>query len=162
MKTGSCFYFISEEQFKKDGVDRLCNYEDLNKLPKRATKGSAGYDFYSICDFDLKPGERIKLPTGVSVCLPSDCFLLCAPRSSLGFKYRLQMDNTIGIIDSDYSESDNEGHIWVSFTNCGDKEVHIKKGEAIFQGIILPFGITTDDDAVGVRNGGFGSTNNYT
>ena len=82
------------------------------------------------------------------------------PRSGLGFKFRLQLNNTVGIIDSDYFGSDNEGHIFIKITNDSNenKTLSLKAGEGFAQGIFLPFGITTDDDADGVRNGGFGST----
>ena len=90
-----------------------------------------------------------------------DYVLMLFPRSSLGFKYRLQLNNTVGIIDSDYYYSDNEGHIFIKVTNDSNegKTVEIKAGEAFAQGIFLQFGITIDDDTTAVRNGGFGSTN---
>ena len=82
-------------------------YKDLI-LPKRATIGSAGYDFKSPVDFTLKPKETIKMPTGIRCKMDEDVVLMIYPRSSLGFKYRLILDNTVGIIDSDYYNSDNE------------------------------------------------------
>ena len=85
-------------------------YEEI-RLPRRATRGSAGYDFFSPVDFTLKPGETIKIPTGIRVEMEENWVLQCYPRSGLGFKYRLQLNNTVGIIDSDYFYSDNEGHI---------------------------------------------------
>ena len=83
------------------------------------------------------------------------------PRSSLGFTYRLQFNNTVGIIDSDYFESDNEGHIFIKMMNDSTegKTVQIRKGDGFAQGIFLPFGICEDDDVQKQRNGGFGSTN---
>ena len=82
------------------------------------------------------------------------------PRSGLGFKYRLQLNNTVGIIDSDYYYSDNEGHIFAKITNDSNegKSVTIDAGTGFMQGIFLEYGITEDDDATAVRNGGFGST----
>ena len=130
------------------------------KLPKRATKGSAGYDFYSPLDFELRPGETIKIPTGIRAKMNSDYVLMIFPRSGLGFKYRLQLDNTTGIVDSDYYYSDNEGHIFLKLTNDSneDKLLEVRAGQGIAQGIFLPFGITEDDDCNGIRNGGMGST----
>lgn len=163
------FEIISKEQFEKDFAEfPNVKYENL-KLPKRATTGSAGYDFYSPIGFTLTPGATIKIPTGIRVILPQDKFLLMAPRSGLGFKYRLQLDNTVGIIDSDYSNSDNEGHIWIKMTNASNTEticgmfsngkfLELQAGDAVAQGIILKYETTDDDDADGVRNGGFGST----
>ena len=83
------------------------------------------------------------------------------PRSGLGFKFRLQLNNTVGIIDSDYYYSDNEGHIFIKITNDSkeNKTLEIKKGDAFAQGIFVEYGITVDDDATEIRNGGFGSTN---
>ena len=80
------------------------------------------------------------------------------PRSGLGFKYRLQLNNTVGIIDSDYYNSDNEGHIFVKLSNEGDKEIKILRGNAFCQGIFMQYGITEDDKVETSRNGGFGST----
>lgn len=134
-------------------------YEDIN-LPKRATVGSAGYDFYIPDAVMLKTGDTILIPTGIRVKIENGWVLNLFPRSGLGFKYRLQLDNTVGIIDSDYYYSDNEGHIFVKLT-CDakeEKEVLLKKGSAFVQGIFVQFGITYDDDVKDVRNGGFGST----
>ena len=108
----------------------------------------------------MKPGETIKIPTGVRVEMEQDWVLKCYPRSGLGFKYRLQLNNTVGIIDSDYFYSDNEGHIFAKITNDSneDKTVSLAAGTGFMQGIFVEYGITVDDDAQGVRNGGFGST----
>ena len=83
------------------------------------------------------------------------------PRSSLGFRYRLKCKNTVGIIDSDYSESDKEEHNFIKLMNDSreNKTVTVQAGEGFAQGIFLPFGICEDDDAQDIRNGGFGSTN---
>ena len=130
------------------------------KLPKRATRGSAGYDFFSPVDFTLKPGETIKIPTGIRVFIEEDWVLNIFPRSGLGFKFRLQMNNTVGIIDSDYFYSDNEGHIFVKLTNDSNegKTVSVEQGTGMVQGIFMQYGVTIDDDVTEVRNGGFGST----
>lgn len=134
-------------------------YENL-KTPKRATKGSAGYDFYSPITFTLRPGDSIKIPTGIRVHIDDGWWLACFPRSGLGFKYRLQLDNTVGVIDSDYYYSDNEGQIFAKLTNDGvtGRSVTIEEGDAFMQGVFLPYGIALGDDAQNVRNGGFGST----
>ena len=134
-------------------------YNDI-MLPKRATSGSAGYDFFSPLDVTLKPGESIKIPTGIRAQMDSDWVLLIMPRSSLGFKFRMQLSNTVGVIDSDYYFSDNEGHIIIKIVNANNegKDLHIEKGKAFAQGIFMPYGITVDDDTEAERNGGFGST----
>ena len=140
-------------------IDLFDEYNDII-IPKRATTGSAGYDFFAPFTFTLNPNETIKIPTGIRVILDSDKFLAIYPRSGLGFKFRLQLDNTVGIIDSDYCNSDNEGHIFIKITNDGreGKPITINKGDGIAQGIITQFFKTDDDNSEGIRNGGFGST----
>ena len=150
--------FISSlDGFSKDESKKI--YEDI-KLPLRATKYSAGYDFYAPFDFTLKPGETIKIPTGIRAKMREDYALFLIPRSGLGFKYRLQLNNTIGLIDADYFYSDNEGHIFAKITNDSNegKVISVKKGEAFIQGVFLSYGITEDDEVNTIRNGGFGST----
>ena len=134
-------------------------YDDI-ELPKRATTGSAGYDFKSPISFHLKPNETIKIPTGIRVSIDEGWVLKIYPRSSLGFKYRLQLNNTVGIIDSDYYYSDNEGHIFAKLTNDTNegKTVEIAVGSGFMQGIFVEYGITYDDSVDVKRNGGFGST----
>lgn len=155
------FEKISRKQFINDVGANLSDLYDEIKLPKRATKYSAGYDFYAPWTIILEPGYSTKIPTGIRVILDEDKFLGIVPRSGLGFKYRLQLDNTVGIIDADYSSSDNEGHIWIKITNDSreGKTLNIQRGEALAQGIIMQYFKTDDDDADGIRNGGFGSTN---
>ena len=152
------FEKVSQEEFLKS-CDSLEVYNDI-KLPKRATVGSAGYDFYAPFDITLAPGETIKIPTGIRVQMEVNYVLKLYPRSGLGFKYRLQLNNTVGIIDSDYYYSDNEGHIFAKITNDSNegKTVTINKGEGFMQGIFIEYGITVDDDTTEIRNGGFGST----
>ena len=154
---------VTYEQYAKSiggDVDLHDEYNSI-KLPQRATTGSAGYDFYSPFSFSLKPQETIKIPTGIKVILDSDKFLAIYPRSSLGFKYRLQLDNSVGIIDSDYVLSNNEGHIFIKITNDTkeNKTLTVNKGEAFAQGIIQKYFTVEDDNTDGIRNGGFGSTN---
>lgn len=150
------FEKVSKEQWSQV-VPGAAGYDNI-KLPKRATTGSAGYDFYSTMTFRLQPGESVKIPTGIRAKMDDGWVLMIFPRSGLGFKYRFQLDNTVGIIDQDYYYSDNEGHIMLKMTNCGDKSLLIEEGQGVAQGIFLQYGVTEDDDATGVRNGGFGST----
>ncbi|MBU5482427.1 deoxyuridine 5'-triphosphate nucleotidohydrolase [Blautia sp. MSJ-19] len=162
------FHKVSVQQFTKDWKDTFpaaaeeeiqAIYEQL-RLPVRATAGSAGYDFFAPVDITLEPGMTAKIPTGVRVEMEQDWVLKCYPRSGLGFKFRLQLNNTVGIIDSDYFYSDNEGHIFAKITNDSNenKTVSIQAGTGFMQGIFVEYGITVDDEATGVRNGGFGST----
>ena len=148
------------EEFPQYTEDDIQDMYDSLVLPKRATKGSAGYDFFAPFAFSLPPGVTIKIPTGIRAKMDEDWVLKLYPRSGLGFKFRLQLNNTVGIIDSDYFDSDNEGHIFVKLTNDSNegKTVDVAAGTGIVQGIFLEYGITVDDDAEGIRNGGFGST----
>ena len=155
MKKIAQFYKVSKTEFLKSGGEE----EYLNvSLPKRATSGSAVYDFFAPKGYTLLPGETVKIPTGIRVKIDDGWVLTIFPRSSLGFKYKLRLDNTVGIIDSDYYYAENEGHIFIKLTNCGDKPLTIEKGKAFAQGVFLEYGVTYDDDSDGVRTGGFGST----
>ena len=163
MKKIAKFEKISLEQFAKDfGKNSQQIYDEI-KLPKRARKGSAGYDFFAPQGFSLKPGETIKVATGIRAKMEEGWVLNIYPRSGLGFKFRLQLDNTVGIIDSDYYNSSNQGHIMIKITNNSleGKTVEVEKGTAFAQGIFLEYGITVDDEAEGIRDGGFGSTSKH-
>lgn len=155
------FEKVSKPQFlagcKRPDAEEI--YEKI-ALPKRATRGSAGYDFFAPFDIDLGAGETAKIPTGIRVRIDEGWLLSLYPRSGLGFKFRLQLDNTVGIIDSDYYFSDNEGHIFAKITNDSreGKTLHIPAGTGFIQGIFTEYGITEDDCASEIRNGGFGST----
>ena len=84
--------------------------------------------------------------------------LMLYPRSGLGFKYGMKLANTVGVVDGDYFEADNEGHIFCKVVNEGDVMMNVKAGEAFAQSIFLMHGLTYDDDVSAVRNGGLGST----
>ena len=150
MKRIAKFHKVSKERFTADWIDTFAQsqeeaekvYEAI-RLPKRATAGSAG-----------------QIPTGIRVEMQQEWVLKCYPRSGLGFKYRLQLNNTVGIIDSDYFYSDNEGHIFSKITNDSNenKTLTIPADTGFMQGIFVEYGITVDDDATEIRNGGFGST----
>lgn len=149
------FQKVSREQYGK-----LNEYDNI-KLPALATIMSAGYDFFLPHDVTLAPGETAKIATGIRVKIDEGWFLAIYPRSSLGFKYRCQIDNTVGIIDGDYYYSDNEGHIFVKITNDSKdgKIMELKAGTAFCQGIFHQYGIIAGTQPNNIRNGGFGSTN---
>ena len=168
MKRVAKFEKVSFEQFLKDWAkydpeagenDVRKIYEEL-KLPQRATKGSAGYDFYAPATVTMAAGEEKLIPTGIRVKISDGFVLVLVPRSGLGFKYRMQLDNTVGVIDADYYEADNEGHMMCKLINDSreGKTLVIEQGKGMVQGIFLPFGITEDDAADTHRTGGFGST----
>lgn len=175
---------VSYNQFRKDWLETFCNdkrdyldpvtneikieidnyirdiYSKI-KLPKRATMQSAGYDFYVPDGFTLRKGDNIKIPTGIRCEMYDGWVLTLHPRSGIGFKYGAHLANTTGIIDGDYCESDNEGHIFVKVLNDSSiaKDIRFDSGDAFCQGVFLKFGITLDDEVTEQRNGGFGSTN---
>lgn len=166
MKNITHFEKISEKQFLVDlkNLGYSCDYEKSYEnilLPKRATTSSAGYDFYLPFDIVLNPGSSIIIPTGIRCMMNDDLVLQIYPRSSLGFKYRLQLDNTVGIIDSDYYFAKNEGHIMIKLSNLSfDKKiVNLKQGDAFCQGVFLTYVKTCDDVTTNTRVGGIGSTN---
>ena len=152
------FYKVSVDQFNKDCGGLKGDY-NIVKLPIRATKGSAGYDFYSPIEICLKPGESAKIPTGIRCKIDDGYVLQIYPRSSLGFKYQMCLLNTVGIIDSDYYNADNEGHIIVGVINRGDKDLIINKGDRFVQGIFYKYYLAFEEENNNERHGGFGSTN---
>jgi len=156
------FHKVSLQQYLKDcgghGAEESV-YEAI-RLPQRGTSGSAGYDFYAPYDIRLAPGESTRIPTGIRAEIAEGWVLMLFPRSGLGFKYRLQLNNTVGVIDSDYFHSDNEGHIMAKIMNDSNegKTLEIPAGTGFMQGIFMEYGITEDDCCDRERNGGFGST----
>ncbi|MGN1208387.1 MAG: deoxyuridine 5'-triphosphate nucleotidohydrolase [Christensenellales bacterium] len=168
MRKCARFEKVSLEQFKKDFKEifplqdeKIEKIYDEIKLPKRATKCSAGYDFYLPFGIELAPKQTIKIPTGIRCFMEDDIVLSLYPRSSLGFKFKMQLNNTVGIIDADYYGAKNEGHIQIKITNDSneDKRIALSTGDAFAQGIFSQFLVTYDDDATNERTGGFGSTN---
>ena len=136
------FHKVSFEQFAEGFQDTFGEmkegelkeiYQSI-KLPKRATAGSAGYDFYTPIPIVLAPGKTVKIPTGIRVEMQENWVLKCYP--------------------------DNEGHIFAKLTNDSNegKTVELEAGSGFMQGIFVEYGITMDDDVTTVRNGGFGST----
>ncbi len=155
------FEKISFEQFKKDVCDDKELYDSYN-IPKRSTKSSAGYDFESLIDFTLKPGEIGKYPLGVKANMNDGEVLLVVVRSSMGFKYNVRLCNQVGVIDKDYyNNPDNEGHMWIKLENQGDKDYIVKKGDKICQGIFINFLTVDNEEKIEKeRVSGFGSTDN--
>lgn len=152
-------------KFEKVSIDEFSKYYDKKlyeeyDLPKRMTTYSAGYDFLAIEGFTIKPGEIKKIPTGYKATFGNDEMLMIFVRSSMGFKYNVRMTNQVGIIESDYYNNiDNEGHMFVSLQNEGDRDFVVKKGEGYAQGIFTKFLICDDDITTNERQGGLGSTN---
>lgn len=153
------FETISNFQYIKDvNNEQVNNIINKIKLPSRATKGSAGYDFYAPYRIAIRPYTSVVVPTCIRCKMNSNYVLLLFPRSGLGFKYGLSLANTVGVIDSDYYNSSNEGHIKVKLYNPSDTTIVIQKDEAFCQGVFIPFGLACEEEVTEVRDGGFGST----
>ena len=143
---------------------------DAIKLPERGTAGSAGYDIFAPFDFTVDIDKDIVIPTGIRCKIEDGWFLDINPRSGQGFKHGIHLANTRGIIDSDYYNADNEGHIMVKLVNdsatakqsvfAHDQMFSVEQGKAFCQGIFTIYGLTVDDNQTDKRTGGFGSTDN--
>ena len=146
-------------------------YEGAIK-PKIGTKGSAGYDISIpltyIEDIVIKPGETVKINSGVAACMPRGIVLLLFVRSSIGIKRGLVLTNGTGVIDSDYyGNPTNKGEIIIALKNTSNNEVVLKPGERVIQGVFVPYFLTAEDEAelekdtaiYKERQGGIGSTN---
>lgn len=169
---------------KKRGFEVVSGYQGQDiQLPQRATAQAAGYDFEAaetivipsiwksgiekalqgllaqLTDKEAKQVKPTLVATGIKAYMGADEFLQLANRSSNPLKRFLLLSNGVGVIDSDYYDNPaNEGHIMFQFTNFGLRDVTIKKGERIGQGIFLPFLKANQDDASAERTGGFGSS----
>ena len=162
----SKFEKVSFEQWKKDlGIElpdaTLKEWYDEIKLPSQATKASAGCDFCMPYNLNFEAGSKYKIATGIRWKTDekdSRQVLLIVPRSGLGFKYGIKLSNTIGVIDADYCNSDNEGHIIVSLENPSSQDVELTQGKPFVQGIIVKYEIPEGAESQDERNGGFGST----
>jgi dUTP pyrophosphatase len=168
------FEKVSFEQFKKDWIACfLAETTDLDmeeveksirkiydniKLPERSTTKSAGHDIFSPCDYYIEAHSSILIPTGINCSLKDNLVLLIFPRSGLGVKNRFVPSNLVGVIDADYIDSQNQGHIFMKMVNEGDKDVLLKQGQAFCQGIIVQYFVADDDEVTSKRDGGFGST----
>lgn len=154
------FTHVSQAQYAEDmkGREGVLPLEEI-PLPRRATAGSAGYDFVSPLEVTVPPGGTALIPTGIRAEMEEGWVLLLFPRSSLGFRHSLRLANTAGVIDSDYAFAKNEGHIMVKLRNPLPEPVTIGRGDRFCQGIFLPYGTAEEEDVLAKRSGGIGSTN---
>ncbi|MCL2866663.1 MAG: dUTP diphosphatase [Clostridia bacterium] len=149
--------------FGKVSVDEFIKHASKEaylrvRLPVRATAGSAGYDFVTPVDITLEPGESAVIPTGIQAQMAEGVVLLLFPRSGLGFSHGMRLANTTGVIDSDYWQTPNQGHILVRIVNGDAAPLRLKAGDRFCQGVFLPFLLTLDDEPGAERAGGIGST----
>ena len=151
------FHHVSEGQYAAVALPDALTVGEI-ALPRRATAGSAGYDFICPAEVNLAPGEAITIATGIRCEMQPGWVLMLFPRSGLGFKHQVRLANTVGVIDADYFHAANEGHIMVRIVNGGSHAVHIGKGERFCQGVFLPHGLAEEDEVLSDRVGGFGST----
>ena len=142
------------------GFERVSGF-DKAVLPARKTTGSCGYDIhiYSTTPTTIKPHESKVFCTGIKAYMPRDEFLAIYIRSSIGIKKHLMLKNSVGIIDEDfYNNEDNEGHILVALYNYGDEPVTLEPFERVAQGVFQKYGVVDNDNADQTRTGGIGST----
>ena len=152
------FTRVSEGQYAEAMGERERMALSEIPLPKRATAGSAGYDFVSPVEMTIPAGGSALIPTGIRAEMEPGWVLMLFPRSSLGFRHALRLSNTVGVIDSDHAYAKNEGHIMVKLRNPLDKPVTIGRGERFCQGVFLPYGTAEEDGEFAERSGGMGST----
>ena len=142
-------------------------YENII-MPTQGSMYSMGIDFFMPYSVTILPHNKVKIPTGIRwVCEEwndhdvdndREYGMLIVPRSSTGTKLGLRLANTVGVIDADYCDSDNEGHIMLIFENTTDKIVELPQGKAVAQGIITNYIIPIASSNFAKRNVGFGST----
>lgn len=147
-------------------------------MPSYATEGSAGMDLSACFEvgsdikssienyvvevfgegFIISPGERVLIPTGISLSMPTNTEAQVRPRSGLALKKGLTVLNSPGTIDSDY-----RGEISVILINHSNQSQMIKKGERIaqlvFAEVCRPEILEAVElDQTARAEGGFGST----
>lgn len=181
------FEKVSYKQFKEDSAKlgyKPLTEEEFNslELPKRSSSGSAGYDFISPYSFTLsEKRDLVTIPLGFKAIMPKNVVLIIVPRSGSGFKTGCRLANSVGVIDSDYSQSSNEGHIMLklykphhntqllSLACLSDikqngglqesfKDFNVKSGDRVCQGIFINYLLTDHDKVTKKRDGGFGSS----
>ncbi|MBR3168738.1 MAG: dUTP diphosphatase [Erysipelotrichaceae bacterium] len=162
----AAFEKVSFGQFAQDTRKRIGDlpegeireaYEKI-VLPHRASRASAGYDFVTPYEITINPQKMVVIPSGIRVRIDYGFVLELYPRSSLGIKRSLALANTVGIIDADYYEADNEGHILIALRNLGSETVVLQKGERIVQGIFKSYYLAEEEEVTGQRTGGLGSS----
>lgn len=163
------FEKVSWMQFQSDWVDTFGDGKTIDmesvksiykniRLPKRATSGSAGHDISIPFEITVSSGCTLKIPTGIRCKIDEGYVMFIFPRSSLGIKKGLKILNTIPVIDSDYYEADNEGHIFICIKNDSNTVMKLKSGDNVVQAVFVPYGIADEEEINAIRTGGIGST----
>lgn len=140
------FEIVSELEFNKSFQGFNATYEEL-KIPKRATKKSAGYDIFAPFDITLLPNQDIVIPTGIKAYMLDDEVLKIYPRSGLGFKFYARPANLVPIIDADYyNNPKNEGNIMIKIRNESAQVLSVAKGRGFCQGIFQKYLLVDEDN----------------
>jgi dUTP pyrophosphatase len=104
-------------------------HDDAVPLPTYAHPGDAGADLVTTIDVTLQPGERAKVPTGVSIALPDGYVALIHPRSGLAAASGVSIVNAPGTVDAGY-----RGEIQVLLINLDpQRAVELRRGDRIAQ-----------------------------
>lgn len=129
------------------------------KAPYKGSTASAGYDLFMPEAGEVKPETETKVGLGFAAAIPPGFVGLIFPRSGVGAKYGLELNNTCGVIDSDYRGE------WIAVLRLKDseKELTWEAGERLLQVVLVPYGsfeihVTNDLDTTERNSGGFGST----
>ena len=148
---------LSKRGMRMEEFEAMAKSEwEALELPTRSTQQAAGYDFHIPFDIALS-ANSVVVPTGIRCKMEPGWCLVLMPRSGLGFKYGMALENTLALIDADYYLSPNEGHIMIK-THTRNKIASLKQGDRFVQGVLLPFGIATNGNTDNERTGGIGST----
>lgn len=145
-------------QGKTINMDSVRKIYDSIKIPDRKTKYSAGHDISIPYEITLSSNDKMLIPTGIRCKMDENYVMLIVPRSSMGIKHGLRLSNTIAVIDADYYNAENEGHILLSIRNEGNNPIKFKPGDCVCQAVFVPYGVADQDIIETERTGGIGST----
>lgn len=179
------FELVSQYEGQEDLIPKRATWDSAGYdfivaedtvVPAYLKPESGGYDWLNLhmnlptektvtLDEIAKETKKLKVkptlvPTGIKAYIPREMYLQLQVRSSLPLKHWLILANGVGIIDGDYyNNPDNEGHIYFQLINLSPRDILLKKGDKIGQGIFLYYGtIAADVPLSKERLGGFGST----
>jgi dUTP pyrophosphatase len=130
------------------------------QLPRYMTEGGAGMDLASAADepITMAPGQRLGIPTGLTMELPPGYEAQVRPRSGLSLRHGITVVNAPGTIDSDY-----RGEIVVLLVNLGIEPYTIAPGERVAQMVIAQVSRAAVEEVMELSQtvrgvGGFGHT----
>lgn len=138
---------------------RITRLDSTVPLPTYGTAESAGFDLAAAHDLVIAPRRIALVRTGLVIEVPSGHFLGIFARSSTPLKRGLMVANGVGVIDPDYSGPEDE--VMIQVLNVTDRDVEVRRGDRLAQGIILPAPRVTWEEVTTIREvtrGGFGAT----